>query len=91
MKLFIDTNVVIDFIASRETFVDDSRAILNLCESGKVEGGISALTFCTVSYVLRKFVQPGTMRIKLSEFRNVLIPIDLTVSVLDKDLSSSIF
>jgi predicted nucleic acid-binding protein len=30
------------------------------------------------------------MRIKLREFRNVLIPIDLTLSVLDKALSSSI-
>jgi predicted nucleic acid-binding protein len=56
MKLFIDTNVVIDVIASREPFVFDSRAIFNLCESGKADGQISALTFCTVSYVLRKFV-----------------------------------
>jgi predicted nucleic acid-binding protein len=90
MKLFINTNVVINVIASREPFVFDSLAIFNLCESGKADGQISALTFCTVSYVLRKFVPPDIMRIKLREFRNVLIPIDLTLSVLDKALSSSI-
>ena len=55
MKLFIDTNVVIDVIASREPFFA-SRAVFNLCESGKTDGQISVLTFCTVSYVLRKFV-----------------------------------
>ena len=90
MKLFLDTNVVIDVIAAREPFVADSRAIFNLCETGKAEGSISALTLCTVSYVLRKFVSPGTMRTKLSELRNILSPIDLSVSLLDKAISSSI-
>ena len=90
MKLFLDTNVVIDVIAAREPFVADSRAIFNLCETGKAEGTVSALTLCTVSYVLRKFVSPGTMRTKLSELRNILSPIDLSVSLLDKAISSSI-
>lgn len=88
MKLFLDTNVVIDVIAAREPFVADSRAIFNLCETGKAEGTVSALTLCTVSYVLRKFVSPGTMRTKLSELRNILSPIDLSVSLLDKAISS---
>ncbi len=90
MKLFLDTNVVIDVIAAREPFVADSQAIFNLCETGKVQGSVSALTLCTLSYVLRKFVTPGTMRTKLREFRSVLTPIDLTVSLLDKAISSSI-
>lgn len=90
MKLFLDTNVVIDVIAAREPFVADSRAIFNLCETGKAEGCISVLTLCTVSYVLRKFVAPGTMRTKLRDFRNVLAPVDLSVSLLDKAISSSI-
>ena len=90
MKLFLDTNVVIDVIAAREPFVADSRAIFDLCESGKADGRISALTLCTVSYVLRKFVTPGTMRTKLREFRNILTPVDLSVSLLDKAIASSI-
>lgn len=90
MKLFLDTNVVIDVIAAREPFVADSRAIFDLCESGKADGRISALTLCTVSYVLRKFVTVGTMRTKLREFRNVLTPVDLSVSLLDKAIASSI-
>ena len=90
MKLFLDTNVVIDVIAAREPFVADSSAVFNLCETGKVEGIISSLTLCTVSYILRKFVTPGTMRTKLREFRCVLTPVDLTVSLLDKALASTI-
>ncbi|MBR4220564.1 MAG: PIN domain-containing protein [Victivallales bacterium] len=90
MKLFLDTNVVIDVIAAREPFVADSTAVFNLCETGKVEGIISALTLCTISYILRKYVTPGTMRTKLQLFRNVLTPVDLSVSLLDKALASSI-
>jgi len=40
--------------------------------------------------VLRKFVPPGTMRTKLRAFRNVLTPADLSVSLLDKAISSPI-
>ena len=90
MKLFLDTNIVIDVIAAREPFVADSRAIFDLCESGKADGRISALTLCTVAYVLRKFVSPGTMRTKLRELRNVLTPVDLSVSLLDKAIASPV-
>ncbi len=89
MKLFIDTNVVIDGIARREPFFADSQMILNLCEYGKTEGIVSTLTLCTVAYVLRKNVTPGTMRKKLRDFRNALKSIDLSVSIPDRAIDSS--
>ena len=87
MKLFIDTNVVIDVIAGREPFLADSQQILDLCETGKAEGVVSTLTLCTVSYVLRKFAH-GAMRKKLRDFRNILTPADLSVSIIDKAIDS---
>ena len=90
MKLFLDTNIVIDVIANRKPFVEDSRIILNLCETGQAEGIISTLTLCTISYVLRQFATPGMMRTKLRDLRNMLTPIDLSVSLLDKAIASSI-
>ena len=62
MKLFLDTNVIIDVIASREPFVEDSRMVLSLCEQGQAEGVMSAITLCTISCVLRKYAAPGTLR-----------------------------
>jgi len=90
MKLFIDTNVVIDVIAKRELFLPESQAILTLCESGRAEGIVSTLTLCTVAYVLRKNVAPGIMKRSLREFRNVLRPVDLSVSIIDKAIDSSV-
>ena len=58
MKLFLDTNAVIDVIAGREPFPADSQAVLNLCERGKAEVSVSTLTFCMVAYILRENVAP---------------------------------
>lgn len=32
MKVFFDTNILIDFLAEREPFVDDAALILGMCE-----------------------------------------------------------
>ena len=90
MKLFIDTNVVIDVIASREPFFSASQEILSLCEEGGVEGTMSALTLCTIAYVLRKHLSPQTMRKKLGELRTVLKPVELNAAILDQAIASQI-
>ena len=90
MKLFLDTNVIIDVIASREPFVEDSRKVLSLCEQGKAEGVMSAITLCTISYVLRKYAAPGTLRRQIRDLRNLIHPVDLTTQLLDRAVSSAI-
>lgn len=62
MKVFLDTNVIVDVVTRREPFFEDSQAILALCANGELEGAISDLTFCNVAYVLRK--QVGNDRVR---------------------------
>ena len=90
LKLFLDTNVVIDVIARREPFFEDSYEVLFLCEKGAADGFVSAITFCTVSCVLRKFSTADTLRRQIRDLRNTLPPIDLAASMLDKDIASTI-
>ena len=54
MKLFIDTNVVIDVLAQRRGFYDASAAILTMLEKDEAEGFISAISFNNIHYILRK-------------------------------------
>jgi len=56
MKVFLDTNVVLDVLLGREPFYADSLAVLARCERKLDAGFVSALTFSTASYVLRKAV-----------------------------------
>ena len=54
MKLFLDTNVLIDVVARREPFFRSSCRVLSLCTRGGHEGLVADFTFCTIAYVLRK-------------------------------------
>lgn len=90
MKLFIDTNVILDVLAKREPFFSASASILNLCELGKVDGVASTLTFCTASYVLRKCLKGDAMKLHFRALRNICSPVDLTASVINKAIDSDI-
>ena len=54
MVLLIDTNIVLDVLAKRDGFYEDSSYIWKLCETGQVHGYISALTVANLVYVIRK-------------------------------------
>lgn len=54
MKLFIDTNVVLDVLAQREPWFDDSARLLAHIEQGGATGHIAAHTLTTLHYLLVK-------------------------------------
>ena len=54
MKLLIDTNVILDVLADREPFADESAAILSLIELKAVSGFVAAHTVTTIFYLLQK-------------------------------------
>ena len=54
MRLMIDTNIILDVLLEREPFYENSKSILDLCESGKIHGFISASTATDIFYLVRK-------------------------------------
>ena len=54
MRLMIDTNIILDVLLERAPFYESSRAVLELCESGKVCGFISASAATDIFYLVRK-------------------------------------
>ena len=44
MNVFLDTNVVIDFMGERKGFFDDAAVIFAMIEDGKITASTSALT-----------------------------------------------
>ena len=61
MKLLIDANILLDVLQNRSKFVEDSSLIWKLCETGKAEGVVSALTYANLVYVMRKELEPETI------------------------------
>lgn len=53
MRLMIDTNIFLDVLAEREPFYANSKAVLELCESKKVYGFLSASSVTDIFYLIR--------------------------------------
>ena len=54
MKVFLDTNIVIDFYQVRPTFFEPASKIMELGKKGEIELVVSATTFINAFYLLRK-------------------------------------
>ncbi|MBK8561898.1 MAG: PIN domain-containing protein [Saprospiraceae bacterium] len=53
-NLFLDTNILLDFLAQRHPFFTDAEKIFELADKGDVSLFGSSLSFSTIFYVLRK-------------------------------------
>ncbi len=54
MRVMIDTNIFIDVFMEREPFYDSSKKVLELCESKKVQGFLSASSVTDFFYLVRR-------------------------------------
>ncbi|TAE15748.1 MAG: PIN domain-containing protein [Bacteroidetes bacterium] len=54
VKIFIDSDVLLDFFFDREPFADDAEQILTLCEKNIISGTVTAVILSNMYYVLRK-------------------------------------
>lgn len=62
MKIFVDTNVILDVLCDRKEFVADSLRVFQCCEVQRVTGYISALSIPNIVYIMRKELDPERIR-----------------------------
>ncbi|MCB0629476.1 MAG: PIN domain-containing protein [Lewinella sp.] len=55
-KLFIDSDVVIDFFTDREPFANPASEIFELNEQGKLKLHVSAVSINNIYYIVRKYL-----------------------------------
>ncbi|MGI8842420.1 MAG: PIN domain-containing protein [Gemmatimonadaceae bacterium] len=55
MRLFFDLNVVLDVLARREPWFEQSAAVLSLVDKTAVEGYVAAHSVTTLNYLLSKY------------------------------------
>ena len=54
MVILIDTNIILDYLISREPFVGNADKILSLCLNQKCSGYIAVHSITNIFYILRK-------------------------------------
>ena len=78
MKLFLDVNVILDVLAKREPWFEDSAAVLSLLESGEFEGVAAAHSVTTLFYLTSKHLGQRRAAARLLDLLKVVsvAPVD---------------
>lgn len=88
MKLFIDTNVMLDLLGERVPYYDSIAKIATLADKGEIVMVVSALSFATVNYFLTKFENGEKAKEKLRKFKIISEIAILDELIIEKGLNS---
>ncbi len=80
MRALIDGNIILDVLERREPHFEASAKVWKLCETDKMEGYISALTFADLVYVMRKELTPDKVHEVLKKLTLIFHFTDLSVA-----------
>ncbi|MHA7129595.1 type II toxin-antitoxin system VapC family toxin [Algoriphagus namhaensis] len=90
-RVLVDTNIVIDLLAQRETFYEEAAALFSLSDSKEIELTISSLTFANTSYVISKLKSANETKEILRKFKVLVAILSLDDKIIDLALSSEEF
>ena len=86
-RIFLDTNVILDYLLEREPFYYDALKLWAACEEGAVEGYVSALTVNNVHYIAHRLKSETTAMIAVHGILSVfnVVPLDKELMKLAAD------
>ena len=71
-QIFIDTNVIIDFLANRKPFSEHAAILFQLAKEKKIKIFISAISFNNTYYILRKVTSHKKALNLISEIEDIV-------------------
>lgn len=93
MKVFLDTNIIIDFYDEREDFFHPAALIIELAYQQKIQIAVSAITFVNAFYILRKSYEQKELYQAMKRLATLCIisPIDAEIINTCLDMQSKDF
>ena len=88
-RVFIDTNVMLDFLGERKPFYTSIAKIATMGEKGELALVVSPISFATVNYFLSKFESSKIASEKLRKFKIISEICSLDGQTIEKGLNSS--
>lgn len=89
-QVFLDTNVIIDFLADRKPFSVAAAGIFNYAVLGKIKLYISAVSYNNIYYILRQsFSNAETIKL-LDELSQMTEIADVTKAIIKTSLKSDV-
>ena len=89
MRLFWDTNVMLDFLGEREPFYLSAAKIATLADKRAIQIVVSSLSYATISYFLTKYYGLEKTKEKLRKFKVISEISALDEVIIEKGLNSN--
>ena len=84
MKVYLDTNVLLDLLLARPEGVDTAETVMAMCYRKELEGAVNTLTICNILYILRKYIGSARAEREVKRFCGFIALLPTTVgSVMD--------
>lgn len=87
-RIFLDTNVMLDFLGERIPFYDSIAKVLSLSERNEFIIIVSPISYATVSYFLSKFEGNKIANEKLRKFKVISSVCKIDEQTIEKGLNS---
>lgn len=87
-EIFLDTNIIIDYLTNREPFAKSAFKLFALAESGELKMNVSAISYTTVYYVLKKNNTHQAIIDNLALLSSLCNVLPINKSVLEKAMKS---
>ena len=88
MKVFVDTNVLLDVLAERKAFYPEAMRVWTLAESGRIDAHVSAISFSNCYYIVNRYAGPRCAEKAVRLLRDVFRPVDLTARILNQAIDA---
>lgn len=89
IRLFLDTNVILDLLGERIPFFDSIAKVATLADQKKITLVVSPLSFTTIDYVLNKFETSESVLNKLRKFKIICEVCEVDENTIEKGLNSN--
>jgi predicted nucleic acid-binding protein len=90
LKVFVDSDVIIDFLIDRQPHAVSSSQLFNLGDSGLIELHTSALSINIVHYIIRRVLGTNKSKEIILELLELLEVLDVTKTDITSSLKSDI-
>jgi predicted nucleic acid-binding protein len=88
IKVFFDTNIMIDVIGRREQYNKPSMQIMSLADRGLIRVYVSTLSYATASFILEKYNKELDILTEFSKFMKITTATLVDSSMVEQSLKS---
>jgi predicted nucleic acid-binding protein len=87
-KIFVDSDIVLDLLCSREPFYEPAASLFDLGEAGKIQLYTSSLVFANVFFILRKVLGNSQAKALLRKLELLLEVLAVSKKIVSLALNS---